>query len=246
MLLHQLSRLAFRLTLWGLGGYTQVFGLDNLPDNGPYLIVTNHLSVADSVMVLLALPPIKVRFLISKKWENLFVLGPLMKRLGGIYLDRTIVDRQAIDTALTTLQQGGIVGLAPEGTRSPIQQMIKPLHGAAYLATRHPVPIIPIGLVNTDQLFHNFLRLRRTPIEIRIGPSFTLPPLEKKIKSTQLVAYTDYIMLHIAKLLPARYHGYYHLIQHRGLPAILHGEDPWPHCTSRVEKERELLTKIER
>jgi hypothetical protein len=65
-------------------------------------------------------------------------------------------------------------------------------------------------------------------MEVRIGKSFKLPRLEKRPKSTELAAYTHYIMIHIAALLPERHWGYYD--DSPALKALIDGEDPWPHC----------------
>lgn len=227
------SRVLFRLMMWFFFGRLFVSGREKLPQQGPYLIVTNHMSVADSVMVLLALPAMPIRFLISKKWRTLPFLGWLAQQLGGIYLDRTTLDREALEQTLEALQKGEIVGLAPEGTRSPIQQLIRPTHGAAYLAHRCAVPIVPVSLINTEKLFGNWARLRPTRIEAHIGDPFYLPKLERKVRSAELAAYTDYIMLNIARHLPPRYDGYYALTNHRGLEALRQGGDVWQACLTQ-------------
>lgn len=231
MWLHYIVRTFFNLLLFVLGGRLRVSGLHNLPTGGPYLLVANHMSIADSPVVLMALPPIRTHFWIGEKWRALPVFGYLAGQMGGIFINRQAFDRQALRAALTELAAGEIVGLAPEATRSTIGQIIRPRHGAAFLAIEANVPIVPVALIGTEHLFANFARLRTTPIEARIGAPFMLPPLPgRRIRQRELEAYSDLIMLHIAALLPARYHGYYRHIQHPGLPAILAGADPWPDC----------------
>ena len=224
------ARLFFNYLLFVLGGRLRASGRHNVPPRGPYLLVANHMSMADSPAMMLALPPQRSHFWIANKYKTMPFFGPLAARLGGIFINREQIDRQAVRAALDLLRQGQVVGLAPEATRSPIGKIIRPRHGAAYLATRVKVPIVPVGMVGTEKLFGNFLSGRRTTIEVRFGPPIELPPLEGRIRQAELSAYTDYIMLHIARLLPSQYHGYYQWQEHPGLPIILRGEDPWPIC----------------
>lgn len=235
MWLNYIVRIGFNLLLYALGGRLRVHGQANLPPHGPYLLVTNHLSIADSPVVLMALPPMRAHFWIGEKWRSMPLFGYLAGKLGGIFIDRQTLDRAAIRAALDLLAAGEVVGLAPEATRSPIGQIIRPRHGAAYLASHAKVPILPVGLIGTEKLFGNFLRLRTTPIDVVIGAPFELPPLPgRRIRNRELEAYTDLIMLRIAALLPRRYHGYYQMIEHPGLPLVLAGADPWPACAASL------------
>ncbi|MGB1250772.1 MAG: lysophospholipid acyltransferase family protein, partial [Candidatus Promineifilaceae bacterium] len=125
----------FHWLLWALGGQLQVTGVEKLPAEGAYLLVTNHMSIADSPIMLISLPPEQLtHFWIADKWKTLPVFGYWASQLGGIFIKRDIVDRRAIREAVNLLKSGQVVGLAPEATRSPIGQLIKPRNGAAYLA----------------------------------------------------------------------------------------------------------------
>jgi 1-acyl-sn-glycerol-3-phosphate acyltransferase len=150
----------------------------------------------------------RLRFFAGEKWEKHILFGPLMKAVGAIYINRGEVDRRALREALHALEAGSIFGLAPEGTRSRVKKLIEAKDGAAYLASRAAVPILPIGVVNTDRVGPNLLRLRRTRLETNIGQPFTLP-VGKRAKGVELEAATHLIMVQIANLLPQRYHGYY-------------------------------------
>jgi hypothetical protein len=104
--------------------------------------------------------------------------------------------------------------------------------GAAYLATRSNVPILPVGFENNDLLFANFKQLRRTQSKLIIGEPYTLPEIGRRPKAADLTAYTHLIMVKIAALLPPRYHGIY--ADSPALAALLAGEDPWPACETAV------------
>jgi hypothetical protein len=65
-------------------------------------------------------------------------------------------------------------------------------------------------------------------MEVRIGKSFQLPEVEKRLKSSELAVFTHYIMVHIAALLPERHWGYYD--DSPALKALIDGDDPWLQC----------------
>ena len=226
----------FRWLLWFLGGRLRVTGTENLPRSGGYLIVTNHMSIADSPVALISLPPRQItHFWIADKWKTLPVFGYWATQLGGIFIKRDIVDRRAIREAINLLRDGEIVGLAPEATRSPIKQMIKPRNGAAYLAKQVDIPIVPVAIIGTENLFENFLRFKRTKVEVRIGQPFQRPSVEGRFRQRHLEALTDYIMLKVAELLPERYYGYYEFVRHPGLKAMREQKDVWAACLAYEE-----------
>lgn len=220
-------RFVLRLFLAVMGSH-KVTGRENVPVQGPYIVVVNHMSATDAPLLYLCLPRVKLRFFAGEKWEKHFFFGPMLRLVGAVYIDRYNVDRKALREALDALADGSVFGLAPEGTRSRTRQMIPAKEGAAYLASRAGVPILPVGVVNTDLWSSNLKRLRRTPFECHFGEPFVLPDLGHRAKGEDLAAYTHLIMAHIAALLPARYHGYYK--DSPALAALLRGEDPWPYC----------------
>ncbi len=216
-------------------GSKKITGRENLPGSGPYIVVTNHMSASDLPMLCVAIPPEqlpRLRFFAGEKWEHTFLIGPVMKMAGAIYINRGQVDRRALRKALDAIEEGAIFGLAPEGTRSRVGKMIEAREGAAYLASRAGVPIVPVGLVNTDTWSANFKSLRRTHFELHIGKAFLLPDVGGRPKGKDLEAYTQLIMVEIAALIPARYHGFYQ--DSPALAARLRGEDPWSYCQQIV------------
>jgi 1-acyl-sn-glycerol-3-phosphate acyltransferase len=106
------------------------------------------------------------------------------------------------------LKAGGVLGLAPEGTRSHTGQLQEGKTGAAYLADRAGVPIVPVALAGTENVWRNLKRLRRTPVACTIGQPFRLPS-DGRAKGEQLKHLTDEVMCRIAALLPPQYHGAY-------------------------------------
>lgn len=205
-----------------------VIGKENIPAQGPYIVVLNHTSVADTPVLLISFPLMRWRFFAVDKWRTHPIYGPIMAWLGAIYVQRDEIDRNRLRQALAALEEGLVFGLAPEGTRSFTGELMQGKDGAAYLASRAQVPVLPVGIVGGDVLFHNALRLRPTHMEVRIGEPFCLPELGRRARAQDLAAYTHLIMAHIAALLPPRYRGYYR--ESAAVAALLAGEDPWPHC----------------
>ena len=232
MFRYKLIRYAMHIVRIVLRFKINVIGYENIPEKGPYIVVLNHTSVADTPVLLVSFPNIKWRFFAVDKWRSHLIYGPIMAWLGAIYVKRGEVDRRQLKEALDALKEEKAFGLAPEGVRSFTGKMIEAKDGAAYLASRANVPILPVGLVNHDRLFHNVKSLKPTNGEVRIGEPFYLPDLGRRAKGNDLKAYTHLIMAKIAAQLPERYYGYYQ--DSPALAAILRGEDPWPFCYDAV------------
>ena len=205
-----------------------VFGKENIPGKGPYIVVLNHTSVVDTPVLMLAFPPMKWSFFAVDKWRTHPIYGPIMGWLGAIYVKRGEVDRATLRQAMNAIKDGMVFGLAPEGTRSATGSLLEARDGAAYLASRANVPILPVGIVNNDRLFTNFKKFRRTRAEIHIGEPFMLPELGRRAKGADLTAYTHLIMAKIAAQLPESYHGVY--AASPAVAALQRGEEAWPYC----------------
>jgi 1-acyl-sn-glycerol-3-phosphate acyltransferase len=186
----------------------ELVGMENLPDRPPYLLVTNHLSALDLPLLLFILPHTIRAFAASKHKSNL-VYGPILQAADTIWVRRGEIDRQALRKALAVLERGEVLGVAPEGTRSDETHALqKAKAGAAYLATRADVPIVPVAIAGTEKITRNLRRLRRTPVRVAFGEPFRLPETGH-VRKQQLEEYTDLIMRRIAEMLPETYRGVY-------------------------------------
>ncbi|MEZ4512271.1 MAG: lysophospholipid acyltransferase family protein [Chloroflexota bacterium] len=233
MFRYRLTRFMLRLVQLTISSLT-VYGRENIPEQGPYLVVLNHISVADTPVLLIGFPIVEWRFFAGDKWQRHWLYGPIMGRLGAIFIDRDNVGRDSLREAIAALESGAVFGLAPEGSRSKAGQMRVAKDGAAYLASRSGAAILPVALVNMDTLFANTKKLRRTPLEMHIGKPFRLPELDHRVRSQDLPLYSRLIMAHIGSLLPDRYLGYY---EHDPAVAMLRqGEDPWPLIVAEAQE----------
>ncbi|MBN1538465.1 MAG: 1-acyl-sn-glycerol-3-phosphate acyltransferase [Anaerolineales bacterium] len=185
-----------------------VHGLQNIPSKGPALLVFNHLGDADAV-VLVATLPVAVESFAKSELYDYPLLGWIMRAYGVIWLHRGTPDRRAIRAALQMLDEGRFFGIAPEGRESLSGAMEEGTEGAAYLAYKTGVPIIPMTITGTEntRIYGNMKRLRRTTVTFTVGVPFHL----KKMKTRQEVLRqgTEQIMRTLAKQLPEAYRGVY-------------------------------------
>lgn len=212
----------------GLLTRTTVVGRENIPKTGPYLVVINHVSHLDMVMVIAIGPVINFRYLISDRWVKRRRYGATLRMLGAIPVSMApgAINYVAVREGLRTLQAGMVLGFAPEATIHPPGLLVGKL-GAGFFSSRADIPILPVGISNTDRIMSNARRLCCTDVEVRIGEPFKLPKSELSLgRRRELEAYRHYIMSRIAALIPERYHGYY--ADSPALAAIQHGNDPWP------------------
>ena len=188
-----------------------VSGYENLPKDKSYVIATNHLGIVDAPIAFYGLDRWDMYILVAEKWEKNWFLKWLGGYLNFIFIDRFNPDIKALRKIIAIMEEGNLLVIAPEGTRSRVGSMIAGRPGVSYLATKLNRPIVPVALAGTEDkvLFGNLKRFRRSHITVTAGPAFTLPPLPRENRDEVLKQYTDEIMCHIAALLPEKYHGVY-------------------------------------
>ena len=186
-----------------------VIGRENLAKTGAYIVASNHLSTIEVPLVYLLIPRDDVSGLVAKKHQKNAFFRMLVNVVGGIWLNREEADTHAFRAARDHLRNGGVLGLSPEGTRSPTGALISAKTGVAFLADQAGVPIVPVGVSGTYQAGMKILTLRRPKITVHFGEPFMLPPIDRKNKDVSLMNNTDEIMCHIAALLPDEYRGVY-------------------------------------
>jgi 1-acyl-sn-glycerol-3-phosphate acyltransferase len=184
-------------------------GQSNVPQKGPLILASNHLHFFDPPLVLAALPYRQITVLVAEKWGETWPFNWLLMSIGTIFVRRGEVDRKALTKCLAVIEQDGMLGLAPEGTRSPTGTLQRGKPGVAYLATKAKVPILPIGISGQNQIFAEWRRLRRPRIVVRIGQPFELQPVHGRHKGEQLLARSDEVMAHIAALVNEDLRGVY-------------------------------------
>lgn len=194
-------------TLFRLFTRWQVKGKENVPHHGPVLVVANHLHAVDPPLIGVSLG----RELIFMAKEELFrsrFLAYFVSGLGSFPVHRGRLDRKAIRQSAQILAEGRVLVMFPEATRSPNAQLQAALPGSALFASRHGVPVLPVGIFGTERLKGLWL-FRRPRITVNIGRPFYLPSPESKLTRAELAEHTELIMQRIAELLPPQYRGVY-------------------------------------
>ena len=192
-----------------------VQGLDYIPKHGPAILAANHVSIIDAPLVFMLLERSDATGLVADKYLKNFLLRWLVNRVHGIWINRASADFRALRVAVEYLEQGGLLGIAPEGTRSRTAALSPAKTGVAFLAEKaahsigSPVPIVPVAISGTDRAFHELARLRRGRVQVRVGRPFSLPVLEKEGRGEALQRNTDEVMSRIACMLPESYRGAY-------------------------------------
>lgn len=191
-----------------LAKLNRVEGMENVPSQGPALLMINHIAFIDPMVVMHVLPR-NIVPLAKVEVYDYPIIGIFPKLWGVIPVRREEVDRRAIQQALEVLKAGEIVLVAPEGTRSPQLQQGK--EGVAYLATRSGVPVVPVAVDGTP----GFPALRFTDswkqpgAVVRFGRPFRYREEFKRAGGSELRLLTDEAMYALAALLPPERRGIY-------------------------------------
>lgn len=182
-----------------------------LPQDGPLIVVANHMSNADPPLVAGWLTPLLGRQMNILAKEGLFVgpIGAILRRLGATPVRSGGSDIEAYRMARGVLDRGEILCIFPEGTRSPDGVMAEPKPGVAMLATRSGVPILPVGVSGSDHFLGRGRYLPRigTRITLRVGRPFTVALEPGKPRREGMQRASDEIMGRVAALVDERHSG---------------------------------------
>ena len=186
-------------------------GLENFPRKGPALVVINHLGDADSPLLVGSVPA-SLDALGKIELYDLPVLGRMMDWYGLIWLHRGRSDRRAMRAALDGLAEGRILLIAPEGRYSLTGELEEGGQGAAFLAYKADVPIVPVVVIGTEnaRVYSYLKRFRRAPVTLKVGKAFRLN--QQADRREMMREGTRQIMESLAALLPDSYRGAYRTV----------------------------------
>ncbi len=202
----------------------EVQGMENFPRSGPVLVVTNHLGDADAVVLISSLPYTDAVGLGKIELYDLPIIGKVLDLYGIIWLHRGQPDKRAIRAALNGLAEGRLIVIAPEGRYSLTGALEEGTDGAAFLAYKANVPILPIALTGTENanVYGHLRQGRRARVTLKVGKMFRL---SEKVKGPQRMREgTHQIMLGLASLLPEKYRGVYISDFRSSQPEIINSE----------------------
>lgn len=173
-MLYRVAR-AIVLTLCRVLFRVRVRGLEHVPTSGSYIVAPTHRSLLDIPFAAFTTRR-RIRFMAK---EELFAkpgLARLLAALGGFPVSRGSADRAALRTAQEIIESGEPTALFPEGTRLSGREVGTLFDGAAYLAAKTGVPIVPVGIGGSEQILASgrvLPRLRR--VAVVVGPPIAPP-----------------------------------------------------------------------
>jgi 1-acyl-sn-glycerol-3-phosphate acyltransferase len=195
VLLGPLLRLAFR-------PHTE--GLESVPRAGPAILAATHVSALDAVLLPLVIRRRKVHFLAKAEYFDPWYAAWFFRAAGTIPVRREdgTASEAALQEAVQALREGRLVGIFPEGTRSPDGRLHRGRTGVARLAIRARVPVIPVAILRTFEAMPTGARLPRPrTVRIRFGRPLYFDPLyDVPIDRFMLRSATDRIMYEIRML----------------------------------------------
>jgi len=167
-LLYIIAKIKF-LIIFKLFFRLKVTGQENIPQDGPFIIVANHSSLLDPVILGVSVRP-KVIFVAAAYLFEIGWLGYLLRKANSIPVQGKN-DISSLKRALKILQVGGVLGIFPEGGVDRQKNNLPVRAGAAYLATKVGVPIVPIRIKGADKALPRgakFIRsLNKIQVEIK-------------------------------------------------------------------------------
>ena len=190
------------LTRW------QVKGKENIPGQGPLLVVANHVNLVDPPLVSVSLSR-KAIFMAKEELFRSRFSSYFVSHFGAFPVHRGKLDRIALRQAERVLADGLALVMFPEATRSKNAQLQPAFPGSALIALRSGVPILPLGITGSERIKGSTWLLKRPRITVNFGPPFHLPPVNGKLTKIELAELSNFIMERIAELLPVEYRGNY-------------------------------------
>ena len=189
----------------------EIVGLEHVPETGGCVTVCNHIGRLDAMLALIMPEREDIIMLIAEKYQVYAFWRFWARQFDAIWLNRFEADFRAMREVVKRLNAGGILGIAPEGTRSQSGKLLQAKHGATFLAAKANVPVLPTAIVGSEDFIvrAKLKRLQRLKIKVVVGKPFMLPPMPRQDKDAYFQVQTDEIMCQIAALLPATHRGFY-------------------------------------
>ncbi|MDE2038053.1 MAG: 1-acyl-sn-glycerol-3-phosphate acyltransferase [Patescibacteria group bacterium] len=203
-------RHTYRAVKWTLGPLIrtiwvkEVRGLENVPEHGPAIVAFNHQSYLD-FLCFTAVSKRPIHYLSAEKFFSHAVWGPLMKLTGQFKVKRHEHEKGSLHELVHAhLDRSGVVGIFPEGTRSPHQkEMLKAFKGVARYALGKGVPVVPVGIKGTFEVMskHDKKPRLKKIVEFHVGEPMHFPEYKgRPLEEGDYAKATHAIMLRIASL----------------------------------------------
>lgn len=183
--------------------------LPQVPEKGPLILVCNHVNFLEIPILYTHLMPRPITGFAKKEtWDNP-AMAYLFDLWQAIPLRRGEPDLTALRLGLEALQEGKILAISPEGTRSRHGRLGPGHPGVVIMGLQSSAPILPVAYYGGELFWDNLTRLRRTDFRVVVGYPFYLQAGERKVTRQIRGQITDEIMYQLAALLPPDYRGHY-------------------------------------
>lgn len=180
----------------------EVTGLENFPKTGPYIVVGNHVSALEPILMVI-FTPLQLEYLGTGD----IPIDPRMSFITSLYqfipVMRGQIDQKGLQNALAVLEQNGALGIFPEGGIWE-KNLKEPKIGTSWIAYKSKAPIVPIGFIGMNGAMQKALSLKRPKINVKIGKLLTYDEIfsiDQPLKQMMNLGAIK-IMEEISKLLP--------------------------------------------
>lgn len=188
----------------------EINGIEKLPP-GNVIVAANHLGRLDTAALLCILDREDIIMPVAEKYRDHPLYGAIGRAVNAVWLNRFDADYAAFRQILERMEQGGLLVIAPEGTRSKTEALQQGKMGVAFLASKSGYPVLPVAVTGTEDrvIMENLKRFRRSKITATAAELMTIDIPRGKGREEAMREATDEIMCQIAALLPEKYRGVY-------------------------------------
>jgi 1-acyl-sn-glycerol-3-phosphate acyltransferase len=188
----------------------EVNGIEKLSERN-VIIAANHLGRLDTAALLCILDREDIIMPVAEKYRDHPLYGAIGRAVNAVWLNRFEADYSAFRQILDRMKQGGLLVIAPEGTRSKTEALQKGKMGVAFLASKSGYPVLPVAVTGTEdrRVLENLKRFRRSKITVTAADLFYIDIPKGKGREEAMRQATDEIMCQIAARLPEKYRGVY-------------------------------------
>ena len=153
----------------------EIHGAEKLPE-GNVIVAANHLGRLDTATLLYILDREDLIMPVAEKYKNHPLYGAIGRAANAIWLNRFDADFAALRQILARMEKGGMLVIAPEGTRSKTEALQEAKLGVAFLASKSGYPVLPVSVTGTEDrsIVENLKHFRRSKIVVRAGDAFKI------------------------------------------------------------------------
>ncbi len=181
-------------------------GREHEPRTAPFIVASNHVSFIDPPIVGMGLRH-QPAYMAKEELFSVPILGAWLRSIGSFPVKRGTPDRRAIRRSFEILEQGGVLVIFPEGTRSPDGRLKDPEPGAAMIALRTGIKVLPAAVINSYRILPKGAKWPRFQrVTVRFGPPFDVPKVEGRLDHATMEEWGRRIMQQIESLLPDDQH----------------------------------------